>query len=99
MRILLIEDDRMIGSAMQQALKDAAYAVDWVADGETAIHAAENERYDLVLLDLGLPKADGREVLRRLRTPGRRVKAKLSIAQKRRGATRFAPEHGTHPSQ
>ena len=40
---------------------------------ETAIHAAENERYDLVLLDLGLPKADGREVLRRLRTPGRRV--------------------------
>ena len=73
MRILLIEDDRMIGSAMQQALKDAAYAVDWVADGETAIHAAENERYDLVLLDLGLPKADGREVLRRLRTPGRRV--------------------------
>jgi two-component system, OmpR family, response regulator len=73
MRVLLIEDDRMIGTAMQQALKDAAYAVDWVTDGETAIHAAENESYELALLDLGLPKADGREVLRRLRTLGRRL--------------------------
>jgi DNA-binding response OmpR family regulator len=71
MRVLLIEDDRMIGTAMQQALKDAAYAVDWVTDGETAIHAAESESYELALLDLGLPKADGREVLRRLRTLGR----------------------------
>ena len=73
MRVLLIEDDRMIGTAMQQALKDAAYAVDWVTDGETAIHAAENEAYELALLDLGLPKADGRDVLRRLRTLGRRL--------------------------
>jgi len=73
MRVLLIEDDRMIGTAMQQALKDSAYAVDWVTDGETAIHAAENESYELALLDLGLPKADGREVLRRLRTLARRL--------------------------
>ena len=73
MRVLLIEDDRMIGTAMQQALKDAAYAVDWVTDGETAIHAAENESYVLALLDLGLPKADGRDVLRRLRMQGRRL--------------------------
>jgi len=73
MRVLLIEDDRMIGTAMQQALKDAAYAVDWVTDGETAIHAAENESYELALLDLGLPKADGREVLRRLRRLGQRL--------------------------
>jgi two-component system OmpR family response regulator len=71
MRVLLIEDDRMIGTAMEQALKDAAYAVDWVTDGETAILAAESESYELALLDLGLPKADGREVLRRLRAPGR----------------------------
>jgi two-component system OmpR family response regulator len=73
MRVLLIEDDRMIGTAVVQALKDAAYAVDWVTDGETAIHAAESETYELALLDLGLPKLDGREVLRRLRTPGRRL--------------------------
>jgi two-component system, OmpR family, response regulator len=73
MRVLLIEDDSMIGAAVVQALKDAAYAVDWVTDGETAIHAAESEIYELALLDLGLPKVDGREVLRRLRGPGRRL--------------------------
>jgi two-component system OmpR family response regulator len=73
MRVLLIEDDKMVGAAVQQALRDAAYAVDWVADGETAIHAAENEGYEVVLLDLGLPKADGRVVLRRLRALGRKL--------------------------
>jgi two-component system, OmpR family, response regulator len=73
MRVLLIEDDRMIGAAVEQALKDAAYAVDWVTDGDTAMLVAENEAYELALLDLGLPKADGREVLRRLRALGRRL--------------------------
>ena len=64
MRILLVEDDRMIGAAVTQALKDAAYAVDWVMDGQTAIDAAEAEAYDLALLDLSLPAIDGLEVLR-----------------------------------
>jgi two-component system, OmpR family, response regulator len=73
MRVLLIEDDKMVGAAVAQALRDAAYAVDWVTDGETAIHAAENEAYEVALLDLGLPKADGREVLRRFRSLGRRL--------------------------
>jgi two-component system OmpR family response regulator len=73
MRVLLIEDDRMVGAAVEQALRDAAYAVDWVTDGETAIHAAENEAYEVALLDLGLPVADGREVLRRIRSLGRKL--------------------------
>jgi two-component system, OmpR family, response regulator len=73
MRVLLIEDDKMVGAAVEQALRDAAYAVDWVTDGETAIHAAGNEAYEVALLDLGLPQADGREVLRRLRAPGRKL--------------------------
>jgi two-component system, OmpR family, response regulator len=73
MRVLLVEDDRMIGAAVEQALKDAAYAVDWVTDGETAIQTAQTEIYELALLDLGLPAADGREVLRRLRGLGRRL--------------------------
>lgn len=68
MRILLVEDDRMIGAAMVQALKDAAYAVDWVMDGETAIAAAGDEAYDLAVLDLNLPPPDGLEVLRRFRS-------------------------------
>jgi two-component system OmpR family response regulator len=73
MRVLLIEDDKMVGAAVEQALRDAAYAVDWVMDGETAIHAAENEAYEVALLDLGLPMADGREVLRRFRSLGRKL--------------------------
>src|SRR3979490_2709112 len=73
MRVLLIEDDKMVGAAVEQALRDAAYAVDWVTDGETAIHVAENEAYELALLDLGLPMSDGREVLRRLRSLGRKL--------------------------
>ncbi|MGH6779501.1 MAG: response regulator [Bradyrhizobium sp.] len=83
MRVLLIEDDRMIGKAVQQALRDAAYAVDWVTDGETAIHAAESEAYELVLLDLGLPKADGRDVLRRLRQLGRKLPVIIVTARDR----------------
>src|ERR1700738_1097744 len=70
MRVLLVEDDRMVGAAVEQALKDAAYAVDWVTDGRTALEAAQAESYDVALLDLGLPEADGREVLRRLRQTG-----------------------------
>jgi len=73
MRVLLIEDDKMVRAAVAQALRDAAYAVDWVTDGETAIHAAENEAYEVALLDLGLPVADGREVLRRIRSLGRKL--------------------------
>jgi two-component system OmpR family response regulator len=67
MRVLLVEDDRMIGAAVAQALRDAAYAVDWVTDGKAAIEAAEAESYGLALLDLGLPASDGLDVLRHLR--------------------------------
>lgn len=67
MRILLVEDDSMIGEAIIVALKDAAYAVDWVKDGTTANIVLEQAEHQAVLLDLGLPKRDGLEVLRRLR--------------------------------
>lgn len=70
LRVLLIEDDRMVGAAVEQALKDAAYAVDWVRDGESALLAASAESYEVLLLDLGLPNADGRDVLRQLRANG-----------------------------
>jgi len=73
LRVLLIEDDRMVGAAVEQALKDAAYAVDWVRDGETALLAAASESYEVLLLDLGLPNADGRDILRRLRADGRKL--------------------------
>jgi two-component system OmpR family response regulator len=70
MRILLVEDDRMIGEAITVALQDAAYAVDWVRDGETALRAIGNQEHQAILLDLGLPKLDGRDLLRKLRATG-----------------------------
>ena len=73
MRILLVEDDLMIGAAVSVALKDAAYAVDWVTDGAVASSVLTNLEHQAVLLDLGLPKRDGLEVLRRLRQIGNAV--------------------------
>jgi len=73
MRILLIEDDRMIGEAVSVALKDAAYAVDWVMNGTVAASALEFDAHQAVLLDLGLPERDGFEVLRQLREKGSSV--------------------------
>ena len=73
MRILLVEDDRMIGEAVSIALKDAAFAVDWVQDGAAAGSALESGEHQAVLLDLGLPRRDGLEVLRRLRAAGSRL--------------------------
>lgn len=70
MRVLLVEDDAMIGEAVSVALKDAAYAVDWVKDGAAASHALELGGHQAALLDLGLPRRDGLEILRRLRQTG-----------------------------
>ena len=67
MRLLLVEDDTMIGEALLDLLRGENYAVDWVRDGEMADTALRAHRYDLMLLDLGLPRRDGLEVLRSLR--------------------------------
>ena len=73
MRVLLVEDDLMIGAAVQDALKDAAYAADWVRDGDAALDAVAAQHYDVVLLDLGLPGKDGLAVLAQLRARGNAV--------------------------
>ena len=73
MRILLVEDDEMIGKAIFIALKDAAYAVDWVKDGDIACSTLKICEHQAVLLDLGLPKQDGLEVLRHLRSVGNTI--------------------------
>lgn len=67
MRLLLVEDDRMIGESVQKGLRQDGFSVDWVQDGASAELALETERYDCVLLDLGLPKKDGLDVLRGMR--------------------------------
>ncbi|MCO4856446.1 response regulator transcription factor [Herbaspirillum sp. WGmk3] len=67
MRILLVEDDAMIGEEVRAALREASYAADWVRDGNAAHAALVQQDYDAVLLDLGLPGADGLSVLRQMR--------------------------------
>jgi two-component system, OmpR family, response regulator QseB len=66
-RLLLVEDDAMIGRSLQQGLKQDGYAVDWVRDGQDARLSLQNEGYALVLLDLNLPRLSGRELLGELR--------------------------------
>jgi two-component system OmpR family response regulator/two-component system response regulator QseB len=70
MRLLLVEDDRMIGESLRNALRQSGWAVDWVRDGRAAESTLASERFDLVLLDLGLPQRDGMDVLRGLRARG-----------------------------
>ncbi|MGA2399575.1 MAG: response regulator transcription factor [Steroidobacteraceae bacterium] len=70
MRVLVVEDDRMIAKGLHTALKQDGYAVDGVSDGASAAAALRASRFDLVLLDLGLPERDGLEVLRELRSRG-----------------------------
>jgi two-component system OmpR family response regulator/two-component system response regulator QseB len=70
MRVLLVEDDEMIGHSLRDALGSQGWSVDWVRDGLLAQSALADGDYACVLLDLGLPKADGIEVLRKARAAG-----------------------------
>lgn len=71
MRVLLVEDDELLGNAVQVGLMQSGYAVDWAKDGQAAELFLESDPYDLLILDLGLPKRSGLEVLRSLRQQGK----------------------------
>jgi two-component system response regulator QseB len=73
MRLLLVEDDELIGEAVRTGLKLSGYTVDWVQDGQAGVLAVRNGVYDLILLDLGLPRKDGLAVLRETRNAGQDV--------------------------
>ena len=70
MRLLLAEDDAMIGEAVRNGLQRQGFAVDWVTDGVATTHAIAVGEYDLLLLDLGLPRKEGLRVLQELRRGG-----------------------------
>lgn len=70
MRILLVEDDVMLGETLQSALEPQGYTVDWLTDGQQALHAISDQHFDLVILDLGLPRLDGMTVLQNVRNKG-----------------------------
>jgi two-component system response regulator QseB len=81
MRVLLVEDDAMIGAAAQEGLRQEGHAVDWVRDGREAEAAAGSTPYDVMLLDLGLPRRDGLSVLRALRARGNAIAVVIITAR------------------
>ncbi|MDD5334286.1 MAG: response regulator [Rhodoferax sp.] len=102
MRLLLVEDDLMIGESVLDLLRAEDYAVDWVKDGEMADTALDCQSYDLILLDLGLPKRDGLAVLHRLRarkdrTPVLIATARDALAQRVEGLDMGADDYVVKP--
>lgn len=81
MRILLAEDDPQLGDGLTVGLRQDGYAVDWVKDGVAADLALQNEEYDLLVLDLGLPRLPGMEVLARLRGRGQTLPVLILTAR------------------
>jgi two-component system, OmpR family, response regulator len=71
MRIMVVEDDKVLGAAMEKSLRHAGFAVDWVQSAQAAIQFALLESFDLLVLDLGLPDDDGYKVIQKLRDAGR----------------------------
>jgi two-component system OmpR family response regulator len=81
MRVLIIEDDPVLADALSRSLRQARYVVEWASQGQRADEMLLAEQYDLVILDLSLPKVDGLEVLRRLRQRGNLVPVLILTAR------------------
>jgi two-component system response regulator QseB len=81
MRILLVEDDLMVGEAVRKGLRQDGFAIDWVQDGKAAELALGQEEYALVLLDLGLPQKNGLAVLQTLRADGNTIPVLITTAR------------------
>ena len=102
MRILLAEDDPLLGEALAKHLTHAGHAVDWVRDGAAADAALRAQSFDLVVLDLGLPRLPGRDVLRNMRqralaTPVLIITAADAIADRVAGLDAGADDYLTKP--
>ncbi len=102
MRILIAEDDPILADGLTRSLRQADFAVDCVHDGEEADHVLSAQHYDLVILDLGLPKLDGFDVLKRLRRRGAAVPvlvltARDALADRVKGLDLGADDYLTKP--
>jgi len=101
-RLLLVEDDAMIGEAIRTGLKREGFAVDWVHDGDSAERVLRTEEFDLLLLDLGLPRKDGLQVLTSLRTrheslPVLIITARDAVSDRVRGLDAGADDYLVKP--
>jgi DNA-binding response OmpR family regulator len=83
MRILLVEDDPLLGEGICIAMRRGAFAIDWVQDGASGLTAMRDGEFDLVVLDLGLPRMDGIEVIRQVRAAGNPVPILVLSARER----------------
>ena len=102
MRILLVEDDLMIGAGIRRGLRQDEFTVDWAQDGRAAELAIDNGVYDLLVLDLGLPKKDGFDVLTQLRHRGEKmpvlvVTARTAVADRIKGLDAGADDYLAKP--
>lgn len=94
MRLLLVEDDALLGDGIRAGLMLSAYAVDWVRDGEMARRALLDHEYDACVLDLGLPKRDGLSVLKELRQRGSQMPVLILTARDSREDKISGLDHG-----
>lgn len=102
MRLLLVEDDQLLGEGIHSGLRQAGYAVNWVRDGETAESTLASENYDLLVLDIGLPRISGLDVLDWIREHGNDVPvliltARDSITDRVIGLDRGADDYMVKP--
>jgi two-component system response regulator QseB len=102
MKILLIEDDRMIGWSLRRGLTDEGFTVDWLDDGDAAVVTCAEQSYDAAILDLGLPSRDGLKVLAELRHQGNSlpiviVTARETVADRIKGLNAGADDYVCKP--
>ncbi|GAB6040976.1 response regulator [Endothiovibrio diazotrophicus] len=102
MRLLLVEDDTLLGDGIRAGLAQEGFAVDWLTNGQEALAALLSDHFDLVVLDLGLPDLPGLEVLRRLRGEGRDLPvliltARDAVADRVAGLDAGADDYLTKP--
>lgn len=81
MRILLIEDDQLIGNGLKVGLTKSGFSVDWFSDGKTGLEAVKSAPYDAVVLDLTLPKMDGLDILQQWRRDNQDVPVLILTAR------------------
>lgn len=102
MRILLIEDDHQLANTMLGMLRDSPDTVDWLDDGQQALNILPDEHFDLIILDLTLPRVDGLDILRSIRQQGNQtpviiLTARADLAEKLHGLDAGADDYLTKP--